>query len=34
MTKEILEKQLANAIQNENYELAAKIRDQIKKLHD
>ena len=34
ITKEILENQLANAIQNENYELAAKIRDQIKKLND
>ena len=33
ITKEILEKQLASAIQNENYELAAKIRDQIKKIN-
>ena len=30
---EELEKKLANAIQNEDYELAAKIRDQIKKLN-
>ena len=34
ITKEILENQLANAIQNENYELAAKIRDQIKNIND
>ena len=30
---EELEKKLANAIQNEDYELAAKIRDQIKKIN-
>ena len=30
---EELEKKLANAIQNEDYELAAKIRDQINKLN-
>lgn len=34
ITKDMLEKQLAAAIQNENYELAAQIRDQIKKLND
>jgi len=34
LKKEVLEKQLAEAIQNENYELAAKIRDQIGKLND
>ena len=34
LKREVLEKQLAEAIQNENYELAAKIRDQIGKLND
>ena len=34
ITKEMLEKQLNAAIQNEDYELAAKIRDQIKKIND
>tara|TARA_Y100001968_G_scaffold319371_1_gene350786 strand:- start:23 stop:622 length:600 start_codon:yes stop_codon:yes gene_type:complete len=34
LTKEVLEKQLTTAIENENYELAAKIRDQIEKLND
>ena len=33
-SKAELEKKLAIAIQNENYELAAKIRDQIKKIDD
>ena len=34
LTQEMLEKKLATAIKNENYELAAKIRDQIEKLND
>jgi len=34
ITKEMLEKKLNNAIQKEDYELAAKIRDQIKKIND
>ena len=33
-TKEELEKQLLIAIQNEDYELAAKIRDKIKRIND
>ena len=33
-TKKELEKELNTAIQNENYELAAKIRDQINKLNE
>ena len=33
-SREELEKKLALAIQNENYELAAQIRDQIKKIDD
>ena len=33
LTKSELEEHLKHAIQNENYELAAQIRDQIKKLN-
>ena len=34
VTKSVLEERLKNAIENENYELAAQIRDQIKKINE